>query len=73
MGTFDPNLGRVHVEDEDAVAAWLGVDRVNEAELLTSEGLGARRREMPIALARPDLRPGIRAWVEKEAKRLGLR
>lgn len=73
VGSFDPEWGRVRLDDEVALARWLGTDEVADAERHTSEGTPARRREVRAALERPDLAPGARTWVEQEARRLGLR
>lgn len=76
VGEFDPVDGRVEVSEagRSALAAWLGVDDVAPEELLTTNGDGCRRRELRPHLARLDaLEPEARAWVEREARKLGLR
>lgn len=58
--------------DEAALCRWLGAQRTEPSELLTTEGKGARRREIREALERPDLDPAAREWAKREARKLGM-
>lgn len=72
VGTFDPIMGRIAVTDPKALASWLGSEKIEATELLTSESKSARRREMQGHLQSDQTNPAIRKLIEKEAKKLGL-
>lgn len=73
IGTWDPGHGAVRVEDAAALARWLKLDALPEFEMLTTGGVGKRRRDIKqwIALL-PTLDPAVQAWVTQEAQRLGI-
>lgn len=46
VGWFDSERGQIWVEDEAALAAWLGLKSVPEEELLTTDGRSQLRRDL---------------------------
>jgi hypothetical protein len=72
VGAYDPLRGEVRLSDPEALAQWLGTASVEQGELLTTGGKGARRREVMEALGRKDLTPEAKKWAEEEGRRLGL-